>query len=115
MTRIGGSDPKFNLRNEPGIMFRTKAKDQVFATILEPHGIFDPTLEFTKDSYSTFENIKVVSDNDKFIAVQISGKKEINWLLIISNAENNISGEHTAEINGQRYTWNDEITLIKNK
>jgi hypothetical protein len=112
-TRIGGSDPNFNLRNEPGIMIRKNAKDYTFASVIEPHGEFDPTLEFTKDSYSTIEKVAVVYDNEDYTIVKISGKKGINWTLMISNKNADKNREHKVESDGVKYKWRGPIFIQK--
>ncbi|MEC5399694.1 heparinase II/III domain-containing protein [Uliginosibacterium sp. H1] len=47
-TRIGANDPKFNLRAEPGLMLRQAGRDVVFASVLETHGDFDESREFSQ-------------------------------------------------------------------
>lgn len=44
-TRIGASDPNFNLRNETRMFLRENTKSRCFTTVIEPHGSFDPILE----------------------------------------------------------------------
>jgi len=110
-TRIGGSDPNFNLRNEPGIMIRKNAKDYTFASVIEPHGEFDPTLEFTKDSYSTIEKVSVVYDNEDYTIVKISGKRGINWTLMISNKNADQNQDHKVESAGIKYNWRGPIFI----
>lgn len=111
--RIGGSDPNFNLRNEPAIIIRKTAKDYTFASVIEPHGIFDPTLEFTKDSYSTIEKVSIVFDDDNYTIVKISGKKSIKWTLMISNNNSDENKNHSVEFAGEKYSWRGPIFIQK--
>lgn len=112
-TRIGGSDPNFNLRNDPGFIIRKKASNTIFVSILEPHGVFEPTLEFTKDSYSTFKEVKVIHNNDNYTIISIEGSKNINWILMISNQDSDKSSLHKVKIAGTDYTWSGPIAIIK--
>ncbi|MFC2084541.1 alginate lyase family protein [Bacteroidota bacterium] len=112
-TRIGGSDPDFNLRNEPGILLRNRSKNYVFANVIEPHGIFDPTQEFTKDSYSTFKDIKVKYNDENYTLVNLTGEKNIDWILMISNNDPDKESEHSLEINGNIYTWKGSVAILK--
>lgn len=112
-TQIGANDPNFNLRNDKGIMLRKKAKDFVFASIIQPHGEFDPTLEFTKNSYPDFENIKVLFNDYNFTAIDIEGKNGIKWMVLISNSDNKIDSKHTLKIGDKDFRWTGPITIIK--
>lgn len=53
-TRIGANDPHFNLRNESGFIYRRKGvKQHRFISVLEPHGQYNPSKEFTVAAKST--------------------------------------------------------------
>ena len=57
-TRIGANDPHFNLRNESGFVYRKEAtKQHTFISILEPHGQYNPSKEFTVAAKSTIETM----------------------------------------------------------
>lgn len=112
-TRIGGSDPNFNLRNEPGILIRKNARNYTFATVIEPHGVFDPTLEFTKDAYSTIQKVSVVYDSDEYTVVKINGNRGINWTLMLSNIDSDRNKEHVIESGETKYKWQGPIFLQK--
>jgi oligo-alginate lyase len=57
-TRIGANDPHFNLRNESGFIYRKKdARQHKFISILEPHGQYNPSKEFTVAAESTIANV----------------------------------------------------------
>ena len=59
-TSIGANDPNNNLRNEPAFMLRQKhTGDHIFATVIEPHGAFDPIAETTKSATSQIQNISM--------------------------------------------------------
>jgi len=47
-TQIGANDPNFNLKPEPGFMLRAKTNNgAAFVSVIEPHGDYNPTLEYT--------------------------------------------------------------------
>lgn len=57
--RTGADDPNFNLRSEQGFMLRApRARNAVFATIIEPHGVYDPANEVTVGSESRIETVR---------------------------------------------------------
>jgi hypothetical protein len=112
--QIGANDPNFNLRNEEAIIFRTKAKDHVFATVIEPHGEFNPTLEYSFNSYSAFEKIDVIHTDDELIIISIDGKKNLNWTCFIVSNDPSKDKIHSFELGGEKYSWTGPIHLHKN-
>lgn len=55
-------------------MFRVKDDNHTFVNIIEPHGDFNPTLEYSFNSYSAFEVIKVLQSDDEYTIASILGK-----------------------------------------
>jgi hypothetical protein len=113
-TQIGANDPNFNLRNDEAIMFRRKDTDHVFASIIEPHGAFNPTLEYSFNSYSTFEKINVLNADNEYTVVQIGGKNNLTWILLIVNNDSSETVNHRLTVNGKDFEWNGPIYLVKN-
>lgn len=65
LVRSGANDPDNNLRSEPAVLFREEGKStHVFASVIEPHGLFDPNLELTKGALPQVEHIEVISDTN---------------------------------------------------
>jgi len=57
-TQVGANDPNFNLKNEPGFMLRAKTNNGVsFASVIEPHGDYNPTVEYTLGSHSRVKSV----------------------------------------------------------
>jgi len=113
-TRVGAEDPNFNLRNDPGMMLRREDDNFTFVNIVEPHGLFDPTKEVTKDSYSTFEEIKVLRSDENYSVITISGKKDINWVLLTANNNADKTAKHKITVDGKEFSWTGPVFLIKN-
>nr|WP_136251194.1 heparinase II/III family protein [Ningiella ruwaisensis] len=58
-TQIGANDPNFNLRNENGFIRRVSdAKRHRYISVLEPHGEYNPSKEYTLDAQSSLESIE---------------------------------------------------------
>jgi len=78
-TRSGANDPNFNLRHEPALIIRKKGASQTFVNITEIHGKFDPIGEFSTNSYSSIESIKLLQNDEQFSVAEImvKGKKLI--------------------------------------
>ena len=73
LVRSGANDPDNNLRNEPAVIFRQENKaEHVFASVVMPHGLFDPNLELTKGAMPLVEHISVTETTNDSIAVELS-------------------------------------------
>lgn len=111
--RTGASDPEFNLRSDPGLMLRKKAKNHIFVNIIEPHGVFDPTLEYTFGSYSNFKDINVAFSDDEYTIINITGENSINWDLMIANKDSEENNTHTHKSGNKNYTWKGPVAINK--
>ena len=79
-TTLGANDPQFNLRNEHGIILREKSsKNFVFVNIVEPHGEFNATDEFTTGSYSQLKDLSATKQNNNSITLKLSFKNGFAW------------------------------------
>lgn len=91
-TQIGANDPNFNLRNEQGFIRRVKDKKQhQFVSILEPHGEYNPSKEYTLDANSKVSGIDLKQQGDLLmIQVDIA---DMSYLVVINqskSAEDNV-------------------------
>ena len=112
-TRIGGNDPKFNLRTDPGIMMRWKGKSHVFASVLEPHGNFDGVNEFSAGAKGMIDEINVIGTSDEWSEIEIKGKQNLNWILMINNGAASEVEKHSIEFGGKKYEWVGNYNLLK--
>ena len=111
--RIGGSDPNFNLRNEPAVILRQRAASHVFASVLEPHGAWDGTREYSENARSSIKAVNVMATDNDATAVEILGVSGWKWLLLIANGEASDSGKHTIVVNGKTYSWTGNACMVK--
>lgn len=107
LTRSGANDPNTNLRSEPAVIFRKEGQsDYTFASVIEPHGLFDPNLELTKGANAPTEKVEVVYDGEDYTAVQIAiHGRELPVLFIAVNAAEEGKEEHRLSLNGKTYNW----------
>jgi hypothetical protein len=113
-TRIGAGDPNFNLRHEPAVIFRWKGTEHVFASALEPHGAWDGVREYSAGARGVIEAISVIGSNDEATVVQIKGKENIDWTIMISNTKTDNARKHSVEFQGKKYEWTGNYQLVKN-
>lgn len=103
-TELGANDPDFNLRRESGFIFRTKkAKDHTFLSVLEPHGEYNPALEYTTNSHSLIKSLAHHHENGIDL-VEIVTKNNKKWLFAVNlSAGKNVTTEFTHD--GQVLSW----------
>lgn len=114
LTRIGANDPDFNLRNEAAFMLRTRGANKVFASVLEPHGIWDGTKEFTTGGFPTITSVRVLAATDEGTVVAIDGINGIAWTFMVTNRATDPKAEHRIEADGKTYTWTGNAALRRN-
>lgn len=111
LTRIGANDPDFNLRNEAAFMLRTRSANRVFASVLEPHGEWDGTAEFTTGGFPAIKSVRVLASTDEGTVVSISGDHGLAWTLMITNRDADAKTTHRIDADGQTYAWTGNAAL----
>ncbi len=114
LTMIGANDPNYNLRNDPGIMFRIKGKDDVFASVIEPHGEFNATSEYSVKSFSQVQSLKIVASNDEGTVVRINLVNGNRWLIMVANKTASENAKHSITAEGQMFEWTGPVSYSKN-
>lgn len=76
---VGANDPNFNLRREHAMILRASGQQGVrFVTVIEPHGEYNPTLEYTKDSYSAIDSVEhAETDGARAVLLTLVGGAQI--------------------------------------
>lgn len=86
-TRIGANDPHFNLRNEAAFIYRkTDTKAHRFVSVLEPHGEYNPSKEFTLSAQSSVSGLSYQRDGNLDL-VELTLTNNNRYLLAINNQE----------------------------
>ena len=116
-TELGANDPNFNLRSEKGFIARREnSRAHTFLSVLEPHGEYNPSREFTLNAESQVRALAHRRSGDlELIAI---GTKDGATQLLAYNgspdAADNI--ENTFEFGGSefRFTGRAKLFQIKN-
>lgn len=104
--RQGANDPEFNLRREPGIIFRkSKTQDGLFVNVLESHGSYNSINERAEETEPAVKKIEILLDNKEYTAVKIGINTNESCVLIIANSNSNTKDKHRLELNGTSYSW----------
>lgn len=103
-TQLGANDPNFNLRAENSLIQRIgKAQEHTFVAILEPHGEYNPTAEYTLKSKSRIKDIKLHEKDDiDYIQVTLASGKQ--WGLGLSYKQDP-KEQHKIGIDGSTRQW----------
>ncbi|MGB7451224.1 MAG: hypothetical protein WBM36_03760, partial [Lysobacterales bacterium] len=105
-TRLGASDPEFNLRRDAAFMVRRNdVSNTVFVTVIEPHGSYSPVSENALDSNSNIAELKLVHDDESYTAVSIEDLEGHTSMFIMSNMDATASKRHELKIEGKAYQW----------
>ena len=111
--RIGASDPNFNLRPEAAVILRTHAQSSVFASVLEPHGLWDGNIETSRDAFGGVTNVVVLESTEEYTAAQINWKDGRHWLVIVVNKPSSPVEIHTATVKGKKIQWLGGAYIVK--
>jgi hypothetical protein len=115
LTRLGANDPNFNLRNETAFMLRQKnASNHTFASVIEPHGLYDLVREVTINFKSKVAQLDLIADNDEFSCVKIIGTNDISYLFFTVNKDFSNSKSRTFNINNKEITFTGNYYFSKN-
>lgn len=104
--RIGANDPSFNLRREPGIIFRKKnTQKATFVSVLETHGNYKTVTELATNSSSNIASLKVVYEDPNYIGVEIKSKSGAVALFVLATKNNKENQKHRLQINNKTHNW----------
>ncbi len=112
-TRIGASDPEFNLRRDAALMIRRKATgNTVFASVIESHGGYSPVSELAVDSNSNIARIEVLRNDGTYTVVSIEDVTGSTCLFFLARKDASRTKHHELELGGRSYRWNGPYQLI---
>ena len=115
-TQIGANDPLFNLRNENAFINRkTQAKNHTFVSVLEPHGEYNPSKEFTVAAVSKVQQLTHQKINNiDLVEIILSGNK--HYLLAFNSTDEIKSNQlNTFSFNGSKYQFDGRFKLFNIK
>jgi hypothetical protein len=101
----GANDPNFNLRHEQALVQRVRnAGSQVFISVLEPHGEYNGSREYTTESASAVASIERASDGGlEAIRITTRGGSAATVALAF---DPDPDARHRIELDGEILEWN---------
>ena len=103
-TQVGANDPNFNLKNEPGFMLRAKTNDGIsIVSVIEPHGDYNPTLEYTLGSHSQVKSVShYEAGANEYIQIETKDGEIVGLGLA---GDNDPELTHTIDVDGESVSW----------
>jgi hypothetical protein len=109
--RTGAADPHFNLISEPLVIMRRKATDQVFASVIEPHGFFSEPEERSADANASIRGVRVLASTSEGTVVEISGADGLKRVVMTTNGPASATARHRVAAGGQTYEWTGNFAV----
>ncbi len=103
--RTGAGDPDFDLLSEPLLLVRRQATAQLFASVIEPHGLFSEPEERSERARPRLTHVRVLGDGADASVVEILGGGGLRWVVMISNGAPSATDRHRVVVGGQSYEW----------
>ena len=108
---IGANDPNTNLRREPGFILRAKSEDgAAFISVIEPHGEYNPTVEFTVNSRTAIADVQQIEDGSNDLILITTKAGETVGLGL--SGDMSPEAEHKVTAGGQTYRWSGPYKLF---
>ncbi|RKQ71890.1 alginate lyase [Litorimonas taeanensis] len=108
---IGANDPNFNLRREPAFIIRAKSDDGIsIASVIEPHGEYNPIVEYTVNSHSNVKTVQHFENGgDEFIRIETKDGEVVGLAI---SGETDAEAVHSIEVAGTTQTWTGPYKLF---
>jgi len=96
LAELGANDPDFNLRREPALILRApRSRDMSIATVIEPHGEYNPIDEYTVGSHSQIARVEhVESDGADLVRLHLKTGGTIDVGLSDENTAHELDTEN---------------------
>ena len=109
---LGANDPDFNLRRERAMIFRIRGADNhSFVSILEPHGEYNGTEEFTVDSRGRIAEIRHHRAGQTDALGLWSSSGAGRTLTFSYDPDNDAA--HSMDVGDKTYSWNGYFGLFR--
>ncbi len=109
--QIGANDPNFNLRNEEAFIRRVRNKTSYqFLSVLEPHGDYNPSKEYTIQAESKLSGLSI-SQEESVTLVQID-IADVSYLVAVNQSDDL---EQTIQYHNNTFSMNGRLAVYELK
>ena len=111
-TELGANDPDFNLLRKNAVIQRVQDADQhTFVSLLETHGEYNGTQEYTLDPYSSVVDLELIEQGDlDLIRIQTRGGRTLGLAI---SYDTDASASHSISYDGQSLDWQGYFQLVE--
>jgi len=117
MVRIGANDPNFNLIANQAFVHRVNASGNIqFLSLLEVHGEYNGSQEFTRNSRSQLiglSNVSAEINNAKVTLLKVDFENDISYLLAISQEAKDQNSQTVFTYSDTEYVVNGNAELFR--
>ena len=111
--RLGANDPDFNLRSEPALILRQKAKSHLFANVLETHGYFNESIEASVNARGQIKRVEVIGMNETGSVVRLHREDgQFDTLAVSNRTDGEQNGTHSVCFADLTFEWEGSVALI---
>jgi len=110
-TQTGANDPSFNLRNQSAFIQRVEnVKKHQFISVIEPHGEYNPSKEYTLQGTSRVSHIS----SEKLANVQVVEIKFVNGkTTLLAINQNKELSKQSFSYKGKKHTFSGRYLLVQ--
>lgn len=110
-TELGANDPNFNLRREQALILRVpRARDRTFVSVLEPHGEYNGSEEYTVQSRGRVAALEHArADGADLVRIATRDGHE-RWLALARGPRRD--GRHSVTAGGRTFAWDGYYGLF---
>ncbi len=112
-TQLGANDPNMNLRQQQAFIHRVNATNHTFVSVIEPHGEYNPSKEYTLGATSMVAEL-THHQQAELEAIEIRFSDDQQYLLAINHSSDTVTErtQSVININGQQYQFNGRAQLF---
>jgi hypothetical protein len=105
-TQLGANDAGKSLRPERGIILRNaEVGDFTFASIIEPHGVYNEPFEYVRGAHSRFESIQTLKSDSQATITILTERDGTQWVFATANNTADPTARHSHTVAGRRFEW----------
>jgi hypothetical protein len=109
--RTGANDRNFNLIVEPMMILRRRAADNLFASVIEPHGYFNEAQERSEQARGVITDVKVIGANNDASVIEVTGNGGLKLTVMVWNGAASDTARRSVMFGGKTYTWTGNFAV----
>ncbi len=112
--RTGASDSLFNLIVEPMYLLRRRGREQLFASVIEPHGYFNEAQERSEQARPLLTRVQVLASDATGSVIEVTGARGIRWQIHVAHGAPSTTAARTVRgIQTFTFTGNVQVTGLE--